>query len=94
MKGLKEIKIETKTEAIFVFETCEMHCDYVADWREREWTEAWTDPVCYPKFYRKEIRRVDIEEFYINGSEIKWYLKKHQQFEGMLFRELEKQNVH
>ena len=93
MKGLKEIKIETDTEAIFVFENCEMYCDYVADWEEREWSEAHTDPWGYENFYSKEIKRVDIEKFDINGTDVKWYLKKHQQFEKMLFEELEKQNV-
>ena len=93
MKGFKEIKIETETEAKFIFENSEMYCDYVAKWDERSWSEAHTDPWGYENFSTKELVSLEIIKFDINGSDVKWYEKKHKQFEKMLFEELEKQNV-
>ena len=94
MKGFKSIKIEDSTTAIFLFDTFTMYCDYKAVWNERNWTEEWDDPRCYPKFNSKELIELEITKFDIEGNDISFYKKKHKKLEELLELELRKEEIH
>lgn len=56
------------------FDEYEVSFKYSLSWRYREWTEYWTDPVCYPSFNEmdSETGKVyDIEICTPDGDEVK-----------------------
>ena len=88
MKGLKQITLEGTESAIFHFETCEIWCDFIAEWEEKEWTETLHDPYCEIHQSSKELTYLEITRFDIEGTDIRFYKEKHKEFEELLTKKL------
>lgn len=55
------------------FEDYEIGYEYEISWRYREWTEYWTDPVCYPSFSEMDDEKGEVYNITIidpDGNEL------------------------
>lgn len=56
------------------FDEYEVSFKYSLSWRYREWTECWTDPVCYPSFDEMDSETGEVYGLIIftpDGDEVK-----------------------